>query len=484
MFSFRNLPIKHKLTWLGILTSASALLLACAAFVAYDVNSFYDDVVRGAKTQARIIGYNSAATILFTDPKSANETLAALSTEPDIIAAGIYTRDGRLFANYMAHGSSSTAGSPLPQAIAQRRDGYRFQGSYLELWEEIVFERKVIGTIVIQTSLDAMRVRLLQYIAIALLVLLISTLGSIAVSLWFQRRISRPILDLAMTAKSVTRDKDFSVRAPPTDSADEIGQLIETFNEMLARIQEQNRELQTSRDDLEQRVGERTAELESANRELEAFSYSVSHDLRAPLRSIDGFSQALLEDYQDKLDDEGQNHLQRVRSATQRMAQLIDDMLDLSRVTRAEINREQIDLSALARSLPAELQKAEPGREVEFVIADGLVANGDARLLRIVLENLFRNAWKFTGKHQRAKIEFAVTQNNGNSAYYVRDDGAGFDMAYANKLFGAFQRLHAMSEFNGTGIGLATVQRIIRRHGGRVWAEGEVEKGATFYFTL
>jgi light-regulated signal transduction histidine kinase (bacteriophytochrome) len=324
----------------------------------------------------------------------------------------------------------------------------------------------------------------LQYIAIALLVLLISTLGSIAVSLWFQRRISRPILDLAMTAKSVTRDKDFSVRAPPTDSADEIGQLIETFNEMLARIQEQNRELQMSRDDLEQRVGERTAELESANRELEAFSYSVSHDLRAPLRSIDGFSQALLEDYQDKLDDEGQNHLQRVRSATQRMAQLIDDMLDLSRVTRAEINREQIDLSALARSLPAELQKAEPGREVEFVIADGLVANGDARLLRIVLENLFRNAWKFTGKHQRAKIEFAVTQNNGNSAYYVRDDGAGFDMAYVNKLFGAFQRLHAMSEFDGTGVGLATVQRIIRRHGGRVWAEGEVEKGATFYFTL
>ncbi|HEX9454824.1 MAG TPA: ATP-binding protein, partial [Candidatus Binatia bacterium] len=468
----------------GILTSASALLLASAAFVAYDVKSFYDDVVRGAKTQARIIGYNSAATILFTDPHSATETLAALSTEPDIIAAGIYTRDGRLFAGYTARGSSATAGAQLPKVVAQRSDGYQFQGSYLELWQQIVFERKVIGTIVIQTSLDDMRVRLLQYIAIALLVLLISTLGSIVVSLWFQRKISRPILDLAMTAKSVTRDKDFSVRAPPTDSADEIGQLIETFNEMLARIQEQNRELQMSRDDLEQRVVERTAQLESANKELEAFSYSVSHDLRAPLRSIDGFSQALLEDYQDKLDDEGQNHLQRVRAATQRMAQLIDDMLDLSRVTRAEINREPIDLSALARSLPAELQKADPGREVEFVIADGLVANGDARLLRIVLENLFRNAWKFTGKHPTAKIEFAVTQNNGKSAYYVRDDGAGFDMAYANKLFGAFQRLHAMSEFNGTGIGLATVQRIIRRHGGQVWAEGEVEKGATFYFTL
>ena len=170
MFSFRNLSIKHKLTWLGILTSASALLLACAAFVAYDVKSFYDDMVRGANTQAKIIAYNSAATILFTDPHTATETLAALSTEPDIIAAGIYTRDGRPFASYTARGSSSKAETSLPKSVAQRSDGYRFEGGYLELWQQIIFERKVIGTIVIQTSLDSMRVRLLQYIAIALLV--------------------------------------------------------------------------------------------------------------------------------------------------------------------------------------------------------------------------------------------------------------------------------------------------------------------------
>jgi len=289
---------------------------------------------------------------------------------------------------------------------------------------------------------------------------------------------------LATTAKSVTRDKDFSVRAPPTDCADEIGQLVETFNEMLARIQEQNQELQQSRDELEQRVIERTAQLENANKELESFSYSVSHDLRAPLRSIDGFSQAILEDYSDKLDAEGQADLRRVRAATQRMGQLIDDMLDLSRVTRAKITREQVDLSALVRALGAELQKVEPERKIDFTVAPGLTADGDPRLLRIALENLLRNAWKFTGKHPTAKIEFGITQNNGNSAYFVRDDGAGFDMAYANKLFGAFQRLHAMTEFNGTGVGLATVQRIISRHGGRVWAEGEVEKGAIFYFTL
>jgi PAS domain S-box-containing protein len=235
---------------------------------------------------------------------------------------------------------------------------------------------------------------------------------------------------------------------------------------------------------LEQRVVERTAQLEAANAELEAFSYSVSHDLRTPLRSIDGFSQALLEDYMDKLDAPGQNYLQRVRLATQRMGQLIDDLLNLSRVTRSEMHRESVDLSAIAQMIATELQEAQPERQVEFQIVMGLVANGDSRLLRIVLENLLGNAWKFTGKHSRARIEFGRYSHDGVHTYFVRDDGAGFDMAYTDKLFGAFQRLHGAKEFQGTGIGLATVQRIIHRHSGRVWAEAAVEQGATFYFTL
>lgn len=235
---------------------------------------------------------------------------------------------------------------------------------------------------------------------------------------------------------------------------------------------------------LEQRVAERTAQLEATNKEMEAFSYSVSHDLRAPLRSIDGFSQALLEDYADKLDALGQNYLQRVRAATQRMAQLIDDLLNLSRLTRSEMRYEKVDLSALVEAIATELHKTQPERQVEFVIAPGLVANGDAHLLRIVLENLLGNAWKFTGKHQKARIEFGLLLQDNTDVYFVRDDGTGFDMAYVEKLFGAFQRLHAMTEFEGTGIGLATVQRIIHRHGGRVWAESAVEQGATFYFTL
>jgi light-regulated signal transduction histidine kinase (bacteriophytochrome) len=231
-------------------------------------------------------------------------------------------------------------------------------------------------------------------------------------------------------------------------------------------------------------VADRTTQLEAANRELEAFSYSVSHDLRAPLRGIDGFSQALLEDYSEQLDDHGRDYLRRVRAATQRMSGLIDDLLNLSRITRSELRREAVDLSALVRSIAEQLRQAQPERHVEFRIADGLTAQGDPRLLRIALENLLGNAWKFTAKTADAVVEFGLTRAGGDDVYFVRDNGAGFDMAYAGKLFGAFQRLHDVREFEGTGIGLATVQRIVRRHGGDVRAEGEPERGATFFFTL
>lgn len=236
--------------------------------------------------------------------------------------------------------------------------------------------------------------------------------------------------------------------------------------------------------ELERMVAERTLELARANRELEAFSYSVAHDLRAPLRSIDGFSQALLEDYADKLDAEGRNHLQQVRESAQQMGRLIDDLLTLSRVTRSELRHELADLSALARSALARLQKNEPERRAELVIPDGLIANGDAGLLGIVLENLLGNAWKFTRRRPVARIEVGARHEEACPVFFVRDNGAGFDMVYADKLFGVFQRLHSATEFEGTGIGLATVQRIVQRHGGRVWAEGEVGRGATVYFTL
>jgi PAS domain S-box-containing protein len=225
-------------------------------------------------------------------------------------------------------------------------------------------------------------------------------------------------------------------------------------------------------------------ELQLANKELEAFSYSVSHDLRAPLRAIDGFSKALLEDYHEKLEEQGRDYLTRVRTSTRHMTQLIDDLLNLSLVMRAKIRRKKTNLSKLARTISKELQKAEPQREVEFVIPEGVYAHGDPRLLRRVLENLLGNAWKFTANHPRATIEFGATKKGSDTVYFVRDDGAGFDITYANRLFIPFQRLHSTAEFSGSGIGLAIASRIINRHGGRIWAEGQVEKGATFYFTL
>ena len=225
-------------------------------------------------------------------------------------------------------------------------------------------------------------------------------------------------------------------------------------------------------------------QLEAANAELDAFAYSVSHDLRAPLRSIDGFSLALLEDSGERLDQGGRDHLKRVRAATQRMGVLIDDLLRLARVSRTELQRAPVDVSALARSVVAELARGAPERQVEVAIADGLVADADPRLLRVVFENLLGNAWKYTGKQPGGRIEVGTGQRDGERAFHVRDDGVGFDMAYAGKLFGAFQRLHSGAEFEGTGVGLATVQRIVHRHGGRVWAESAVGQGATFYFTL
>lgn len=243
------------------------------------------------------------------------------------------------------------------------------------------------------------------------------------------------------------------------------------------------REVALHRDHLEELVEERTAALRIANSELEAFSYSVSHDLRAPLRSLDGFSQALIEDYGGRLEGEGEDYLRRIRTASQRMALLIDDMLLLSRLSRSDMSRDEVDLSRIALEVAAELREAEPGREVTVEVAPGLVADADPRLVRVLMQNLIGNAWKFTSKREAATIEVARA-NPEADAFMVRDDGVGFDMAYSDKLFGAFQRLHSAGDFEGTGVGLATVQRIVNRHGGRVWAEAEPDSGATFYFTL
>jgi light-regulated signal transduction histidine kinase (bacteriophytochrome) len=293
------------------------------------------------------------------------------------------------------------------------------------------------------------------------------------------------ILDLVLLHHEVLarlgKSGELSFKQSVLDAAAEfLAESLSPFEMSLRGYREANANLAAMNEKLQQAK----AATEWVNRELEAFSYSVAHDLRAPLRSIDGFSQALLEDYADRLDDEGKQDLRHVREAAQEMAELIDGLLTLSRVARSELRRELVDLASLARAVLVHLKNSEPDRDVETVVPQELIVEGDPRLLRIVLDNLLGNAWKFSRKQARARIEIGASAGSGPQTYFVRDNGAGFDMAYSAKLFGVFQRLHSEAEFEGTGIGLATVQRIINRHGGRVWAEGAVDHGSAFYFTL
>lgn len=281
------------------------------------------------------------------------------------------------------------------------------------------------------------------------------------------------VLTLAYTEGKYYTDKDLKL-------GEEIAQRVAVAIDN-ARLY---RQVQDTNAELERRVKKRTEQLQQANREMEAFSYSVSHDLRAPLRGIDGFSRALLEDYTDTLDDTAKSYLRRVITASHRMGELIDDLLELSRLSRAVMNQQEVDLSVLVKEILGTFAETEPQRDVKTVVQEGITVQGDKRLLTIALDNLLGNAWKFTARTPEACIRFGMEVKDHVPTYFVKDNGAGFDMMYANKLFVPFQRLHVHQEFEGTGIGLSTVQRIINRHGGRIWAEGSPRKGATFHFTL
>jgi signal transduction histidine kinase len=495
----RDWPIQRKLTAILLLVSGLVLLLTSAAFAGYQYWSLRKAMREMLSVRGRVMAANSTASLAFANEADAREILSALRADPHVVGAALYDRNGRPFATYPA----DLAGAALPATPGP--DGYRFDGGRLIGFQPVAEAGgQRLGTLYLASDLEAVydTFRLSGLIGVA--VTGVCFLAAYLLSTVLQRTISQPILALAETAQAVSARQDYTVRAVRL-GGDELGVLTDAFNQMLGRIEDQNRALRESQEklqsyatDLEQRVADRTHELEernaalrrnaaellAANTELDAFSYSVSHDLRAPLRSIDGFSQVLLEDYAAQLDEAGRDSLKRVRAASQRMGMLIDDLLKLARVTRAEMRTEVVDLSGMARDIAAELLRTTPARQVEFTIAPGLEARGDSRLLRVALENLLRNSWKYTANQARPRVEFGSVDGNGERAFMVRDNGAGFDMKYANKLFGVFQRLHSAAEFEGTGVGLATVRRIITRHGGRIWAEGAVDQGATFYFTL
>lgn len=322
------------------------------------------------------------------------------------------------------------------------------------------------------------------FIAIFLFCILLAT-----ATVYLARRIVKPVTQLTETAHAIA-EGDYKARADAKGN-NEFSELAATFNHMTDRLHtaqqqllQNEAELKQLNVELEHRVVERTRQLETVNEELESFNYSVAHDLRSPLRSIDGFSRVLSNKYHDQLDATGRDWLERICRASQRMGYLIDDMLQLSKVARSPLKLEQVDLSKMAEAVADDLRKTGPGRQVRFVVQQGLSAQADPGLLRTAMDNLLGNAYKFTGKKTEAEIEFGARNIDAENVFFVRDNGEGFNMEYAHKLFGAFQRLHSISEFEGTGIGLATVQRIIRRHNGKVWAEAIEGQGATFYFTL
>lgn len=495
--SFLPRTLRAKLLGLVLGTSLVALVVAITAMVAYDLHAYHQGWVNDVATQAELLGQTSAPALAFDDAQVAKDNLNLLRFRPKIRAAAIYNAKGALFARYLAEGEEP--GFPaLPEA-----DGTRVDKRDLIVFKRIVDHGEIAGTVYLRADYE-LYPRIIDYAGIALLVMLVAMFIAFLMSSWLQAIVTRPILAIGEVAREVVTQRDYSRRAEKL-SDDEVGVLVESFNDMLSEIEKRTRDIESSNHklaleieerrrseveiarlntELEDRVRERTLQLEVANQELEAFCSSVSHDLRAPLRAIDGFSQALVEDFAEGIPEEGRRYLSRIRVSAQRMSDLIEDLLNLSQVSRAKLAIQPVDVGDIARQVVADLRLRDPDRVVDVSIWEGMQADADPGLLRAALENLVGNAWKFSSRADKPRIEIGVLRDREQSTFYVRDNGAGFDMAFKDKLFGTFQRLHSASDFPGTGVGLATVQRIIHRHGGRIWADAQVGKGAVFYFTL
>jgi signal transduction histidine kinase len=472
----RNSPIQRKLMRVILLTSGAVLLLTCSAYFVYEYIAFRQTSLRQLIILGKIVATNSTAALAFQSHEEAYEILAALKAEPRIVAACLYDKNGTIFTYYPV----DLPVESFPKLAINQ--GYHFEQTFLTSFQPVAQSNEFLGTLYLKLDMGAFLQRFSLYGIVVLVVISVSFLLAYVISKNLQKGISYPILALAETARAVSDRKDYSVRATKLTD-DELGLLTDSFNQMLTEIQEQNKQIVSFNQKLEQNIAERTKQLESTNKELEAFSYSVSHDLRSPLRSIDGYSRILLEDYGNKLDEEGKRILHVVMRNAIRMGQLIDDLLAFSRIGKQSLTKVNLNLESIVTGVVDELKSADT-KAVEFNIKAILPARGDSSMLRQVLTNLVSNAIKYSLKKENPAVEIGSYVDKKFTVYYVKDNGAGFDMRYYDKLFGVFQRLHSSNEFEGTGVGLALVHRIITKHGGRVWAEAKVDQGATFYFSL
>lgn len=466
---FKDIPIRQKLMRIILLISGIILFVISVVFFIYEFNAYRRNTAQKLSILGKVIATNSTAALAFDDKEAAYEILLALKAEPHIIAAALYDKHGNIFVVY----PDSLAGEHFPAAPGN--NVFHFEGGFLQGFQKVNEGGRHMGTLFLKSDLEGMYQRFSLFGITILSVIVISLLLVYILSNIFQKVISKPILTLSSIAKEISEKHDYSVRAVKSGN-DELGSLTDSFNEMIDEIQKLKREL-------EQKVKDRTEKLETANKELEAFSYSVSHDLRAPLRAINGYSNMLWDRYQHVFDKEGIRLFNRIGENAKNMGMLIDDLLEFSRLGRKEICKAPADMTELAE---ISLQEINTSIKHNATIKIGQLhpANVDSIMMKQVLINLLSNAIKYSSKTEKPEIAVKSVISGNEIIYSISDNGVGFNTQYIDKLFGVFQRLHLQSEFEGTGVGLALVKRIINKHGGKVWATGELNKGATFSFSL
>lgn len=502
-----NASIKRKLALVSLLTSGMALLLAFAAFVTVEMISSRNSIVRDLNVLADVVAINTTAALSFQNAGDANETLAALSAEPQIVGAWLYNENGKLFASYRKHDQNlrqaGRTDSSMVKGLKKFQTEYKFSGKDLFIGRPILLNNKPIGSIRLQASLEELYARLRLYAGIVLISLLGSLLGAFLISSRFRRSITDPILSLASTAKRVADNGNYSLRATK-QSNDEIGLFTDGFNQMLSVIEERETalkkgnktleeqitariqaedQLRVLNEELEQRVAERTRELKRSNEELEQFAYIASHDLQEPLRIVSSYVQLIETRYEGKLDEEADRFIDFAVDGVKRMQALIKALLAYSRVGARRLACEPISCEEIVNSTIADLRLA--AEECGAVITHDSLPTvfGDGTQLAQLFQNLLANALKFRGENPPS-IHISANRSGEEWIFSVKDNGIGIEPTYYARIFVIFQRLHSQREYPGTGIGLAVCKKIVDRHGGRIWVQSEAGKGATFFFTI